>query len=277
MKIREIALKNFGVDNIKVGEPLAHLEDVLVPIYMYHRYMVVAASKVIGGLNYTYAVRGDGQVPTKIVPAMEQRRALTALLSTIKPDFLALPENLLKLIPPQPDGYRRTREDFKGRTGVTFDALAPAESAANLTVGLILNPERDTRLVEYHSEDKYLPGLNEVIDDLIGSTWKASEGSGYLAEIQRSVDNVVLNNLMTLATNNEASEQVRAIAYLKIDELKNWINSKTKSVKDESEKAHYIYALSQIKQFEENPVKFKIPAPVAPPPGDPIGEMLGEY
>jgi len=55
---------------------------------MYHRYETVAASKVLGGLNYTYAVRGDGQVPTTMVPAAEQRRALTALLSTIKPDFL---------------------------------------------------------------------------------------------------------------------------------------------------------------------------------------------
>ncbi len=272
MQVRAIALKNFGEGNIKPDEPLAHLEDVLVPVYMYHRYETVAASKVLGGLYYTYAVRGDGQVPTKMVPAAEQRRALTALLGTIKPDFLALPENILKLIPPQPDGYRRTREDFVGKTGVTFDALAPARSAAQLTVGLVLNPERDNRLVQYHGEDKNLPGLDEVIDDLVSASWKSPSSTGYLADIRRSVENIVLNNLMSLAVNGEASEQVRAIAYYKIDALKDWIGTQLKSTKDEDQRAECTYALSQIKQFQENPVKFKTPTPVEIPPGDPIGE-----
>ncbi|HEX7531318.1 MAG TPA: hypothetical protein VF333_09250, partial [Pyrinomonadaceae bacterium] len=40
-----------------------------------------------------------------------QRRALTAVLDTLKPDALALPESLLRLIPPRPPGYPRTRED----------------------------------------------------------------------------------------------------------------------------------------------------------------------
>ena len=210
MKVRAIALKNFGEDNIRVGEPLAHLEDVLVPIYMFNRYMVVAASKVLGGLNYTYAVRGDGQVPTSMVPPAEQRRALTALLNTIKPDVLALPQSLLKIIPPQPVGYRRTREDFVGKTGVTFDALAPARAAAQLTVSQILNSERAARLMEYHAENAEYPGFNEVIEKLVESTWKTDPQSGYLGEIQRSVDNVVLNNLMRLADDAGASEQVRA-------------------------------------------------------------------
>ncbi len=272
MKVRHIALKNFGEDNIQMGRPLAHIEDVLVPIYMFHRYQVVAASKVLGGLYYTYAIRGDGQIPTTMVPPAEQRRALGALLNTIKPDVLALPESLLKIIPPQPDGYRRTSEDFKGKTGVTFDALAPAESAAERTVSLILNPERATRLVEYNAEDGKYPGLDEVIDDLLNSTWKANPGTGYLAAVQRTVDNVVLNNLVTLAVSPEASEQVRATAYYKIDGLKGWIIGQMKSVKDQSLKAEYMYALSQIKQFQDNPAKFRVPAPVVLPPGDPIGE-----
>ncbi len=272
MKVRAIALKNFGEDNIRVGEPLAHLEDVLVPIYMFHRYMVVAASKVLGGLNYTYAVRGDGQIPTTMVPPAEQRTALTALLNTIRPETLALPQSLLKLIPPQPDGYMRTREDFKGKTGVTFDALAPARAAAQLTVSQLLNPERAARLMEYHAENTEYPGFNEVIEKLVESTWKTDPQSGYLGEIQRAVDNVVLNNLMRLADDAGASEQVRAVAYYQIENLRNWIQGRVSTAKDQDLVAEYIYSLSQIRQFQEHPEKFKVPAPVVLPPGDPIGE-----
>ena len=272
MQVRAIALKNFGEDNIKIGRPLAHLEDVLVPIYMFQRYQVIAASKVLGGLTYTYAERGDGQVPTTMVSPNEQRSALTALLKTIKPDVLALPRSLLKIIPPQPDGYMRTREDFRGKTGVTFDALAPARAAAQLTVSQILNPERAARLMEYHAENAEYPGLNEVIEDLVGSTWKAEPENGYIGEIQRAVDNVVLDNLMRLADDQGAPGQVRAVAYFQIENLKNWIQGRVSTVKDQDLAAEYIYSLSQIRQFQAHPEKFNVPAPMVLPPGDPIGE-----
>ncbi len=271
MQVRAIALKNFGEDNVPVGTPLAHLEDVLVPVFMFHRYQVVAASKVLGGLDYTYAVRGDGQAPTAMVPPAEQRRALAALLATIRPGVLALPPALLKIIPPQPDGYARTREDFRSGTGVTFDALAPARSAAELTVSQILNPERDDRLVEYHAEDGRYPGLDEVLDSLLDATWKAAPDTGYDGAIQRSVDGIVLDGLMRLATDPRASREARAIAYDRIDVLKRLLGSRLPSVTDPDVKAQYLYALFQIGQFQEHPATFKIAPPVALPPGDPIG------
>src|SRR5579864_1406468 len=173
MKVRAKVLERFSANNIREGAPMSTLEDVLVPVYFVHRYQTEAASKVLGGLFYTYAVRGDGQKVTERIPGAEQRRALDALLSTIRPDVLTLPENILALIPPRAMGYPRTRENFPHRTGLTFDPVAAAESAANLTAGLILHPERAARLVEYHAEDASLPGLDEVIDRLIGATWKA--------------------------------------------------------------------------------------------------------
>ena len=69
MKVRAAALARFGENNIREGAPLATLEDTLVPIYMLHRYQAEAASKLIGGMDYTFAVRGDGEVPTAIVAA----------------------------------------------------------------------------------------------------------------------------------------------------------------------------------------------------------------
>ena len=152
---------------------MAVLEEVLAPMYLYHRYQTEAVSKVVGGLNYTYAMRGDGQKPTEIVAPAEQRRALDALLRTIRPDFLRLPENIIRLIPPHPVAHERTRELFRLHTGMTFDPLAAAETAAHQTIGAMLHPERAARLVEYHARDARNPGLDEVLNRLLAATWEA--------------------------------------------------------------------------------------------------------
>jgi hypothetical protein len=129
-----------------------------------------------------------------------------------------MPDHALQLIPPPPEGYPRTRETFSGRTGLTFDSLAPAEAAASLTVGLILNPERAIRLMEHHALDSQSPSLAEVIDKLIESTWKKTPPPGYLNAIQDEVDNTVLFDLMSLAADENTATQVRAIATLKTDQ-----------------------------------------------------------
>jgi len=108
MKVRAAALRRFGENNIREGAPLATIEEVLVPIYMYHRYQVEAAAKVIGGQDYTFSVKGKGDRNPQIVAPEEQRRALAAVLDTLKPEALAVPEPLLRLLPPRPSGCPRT-------------------------------------------------------------------------------------------------------------------------------------------------------------------------
>ena len=271
MGVRAVALKRFSEKAIRPGVPMATLEDVFVPVYMSHRYQVEAAVKVLGGLRYTYALRGDGQVPVAMVPPAEQRRALAALLETLKPSALAVPERILALIPPRPSGYDRSAELFKSRTGMTFDPLSVAEASANLTVSLMLHPARAARLVEYHSRDAGFPGLDEVIGRLLSGTWYAPHGTGYQAEILRVADGSVLTNLLSLAVNESAPQQVRGIAALKIEELKLWLSRERKTVKDESQQAHFVFALSLIRTFEANPKDLKLPSQLDPPAGPPIG------
>ncbi len=272
LQIRSLAISRFSESNIREGAPMATLEETLVPIYMFHRYQLEATAKLLGGLYYTYALRGDGQKISEIVSPQDQRGALDELLHTIQPDVLAIPENILQLIPPRAFGYSRNSEVFKVRTRLTFDPLAAAETTANLTVALILHPERAARLVEYHSRDNSYPGLGEVVDKIIQSTWKSIHGTGYHGEIQRVVDNVVLYHLISLAANEDAASQVRAIAFLKLDELKNWmIESKKETEKDENQHAHYIFAIYQINQFQENPGQYHFTPPIEPPAGSPIG------
>jgi hypothetical protein len=268
MQLRAKALEAFSIEKIRFGVPMSTLEEVLAPVYLFHRYQLEAASKVVGGLNYTYAVRGDGQLVTEIVPPAEQRRALDAILKTIEPAALAVPERILKLLPPHPPGFEATREDFHSRTQITFDSMAPVEAAADLAVSFLLNPERATRLVDYHSRDAANPGLDEVIDRLIAATWKMPRATLREAEIQRTIGNVVLYRLMLLIQTGQASEQARAVAYLKLDDLRKSLLASTAA--DPAERAHSVYAAAQIKRFQDDPKQITVSKPAAPPDGSPI-------
>ena len=294
MQVRGAALRRFGEKNIREGAPLATIEDALVPIYMLHRYQVEAASKLIGGMDYTFALRGDGQTATQIVAAAEQRRALAAVLATLRPEALALPESLLKIIPPRPPAYERGREDFKIRTYPAFDALAPAEAAAQHTLQFLFNPERAARLVEFHARDSANPSLEEVFDAVLNATWKSgraarllklhgdnanpgvADAASYAAEIANVVDYAVLYDLMALAANERASDNVRAVAWLKLADLKGWLNAPLASRRDISDPAHIFFASKQIELFEKDPKRLDLTPPAEPPDGPPIGSFGAE-
>ncbi len=272
MKMRSEVLSRFGANNIPQGQALSTLDETLVPMYFLHRYQTEAVSKILGGLEYRYALRGDGQIATGMIAAEEQRRALTALLSTLDADALALPETLLKLIPPPAYGYNRTRESFKNRTGLTFDALAAAEAAATFTTSFILHPERAARLLEYNARDSRLPSLSEVLEKLLSATWKAPIApQRYKAEIQRTVNIAVLQGLMRLVQDDDASSQTRAVTLLHLENLRQFMDSKRKTLNDEATQASYLLASTQIAEFMKSPKTVVVPKPLAVPPGQPIG------
>ncbi|OJJ14884.1 peptidase [marine bacterium AO1-C] len=276
MKLRSKALEKFSADNIRMGEPMSNLEDVLVPIYLLHRYQIEAASKVVGGLYYTYALRGDGQQITKIVPAKEQQQALQALLNTIQPEALVLSEKLLKILPPRAYGYGRGRENFKPRTGVAFDPMAAAETAANMTVSMILHHERAARLIQYHARNSQNPGFAQVVKQLLDATWTADFKEGQMAEVQRVVNNVVLYQLMKLASNQRAAPQVKAIASYTLQELKKWlINKQQKTNQGTAANAHYFFAITEIDKFQKGNHPMKFTTPASAPAGSPIGTGFG--
>ena len=274
LQVRARALQRFSENNIREGAPMATLEDTLVPIYLFHRYQTEAAAKEIAGLFYTYALRGDDQTVTRLVTVDEQNRALAALLETLDPQALTLPEKLLLILSPRPPGYERTRESFPGRTGLTFDPQGAVESSANLTVGLLLHPERAARLVEFNARDPRLPGLGDVIERLLEATWKAPRRGGSLEETQRTIENSVLHGLMALAANEAAAPQARAIALEKIRLLKLWMDSLLTAGTTEQQSAHLRFAFGEVERFASSPEKWKAPAGLVVPPGQPIGSNL---
>jgi hypothetical protein len=276
MLIRRHLLDNFSEKAIRQDAPMATLEEVLVPIYLLHRYQVEAAAKSLGGVYFTYAVKNDGQEPTKMVPPPEQWRAFNALMNTITPDALALPEALIQKIPPRPTGYPSGIETFGGHTGPTFDPIAVAEASAANTLSYLLNAERAARLIELNARDEQQPGLLAVLDRLIDSTWKKPLPAGYKGELQVLVDNLTLKGLLGLAADPKNAENVRGEALLKTHELKEWILNRISGARPRLKAALY-FGLSQIEEFEKAPDKFVPEAPLDMPPGAPIGMPDNEF
>jgi hypothetical protein len=270
LEVRRVALSRFGENAIRLGEPLATMEEVLLPLYLHHRYQVEAAASVLGGQHYVYAMRGDGREPYRRASAAEQQAAIRALLETIKPSVLALPDAVVKRMPPRPDGYDMTRELFPRYTGMTFDIISPAVVAATHTLANIFQPERAARLVEQRAADPSLPGLGEVIEQVGAAMVGAQPATPYEAEIARAVERVAAEQLMALAASADMP-QVRAIAAFYLQQAKGQLD-RAAGNQDVAAAAHAGLLARDITRFLENPEAFKRPAPIAVPPGAPIGE-----
>ena len=266
MDVRASALERFGVQAIQSDMPMATIEEALVPLYMHHRYQVEATASAIGGVEYTYAVRGDGLQPFRRVSADMQRGALDALMRTLVPAELTLPESVLNVIPPRPPGFGRHRELFPRYTGSAFDAVTPAVVAAGHTVAMVLEPTRAARLVQQHTFDPSLPGLEEVLEGLFEASMGASANTEYQAEVKRAVEGVVLARVMWLAR-NASMPQVRAISSASLRRSHSELLSRGQS------EAHAQMLAGDIQRFLDRPGEV-VTDRVAPsaPPGSPIGE-----
>ena len=266
MNVREKALNQFGEKNIRPGMPMAMLEDVLVPVYFYHRYQIEAAAKVVGGMSYTYTLRGDGRTATEAVNKTEQVKALKAVIDCIDPKFLLIPDKIAKLIPPRPSGYNFSRELFKKRTGLAFDVLSPAETAADLPFSFLFNVERLNRMAQYEVENGGL-GINEMINTLLNKTWKDTRRTGMERLIQLQTEQVLFTYLLSASVNDNNSFAVKSILKKALADLKIFIESQNKTATDDTYKGHLILALERMKE----PKKAKPTIHKEIPPGAPIG------
>lgn len=265
-KVRAVALKNFGMNSIRTGTPMAFLEDVLVPVYFYHRYQIEAVTKLIGGQNYSYTLKGDGQVLTTTVSKKVQEQAMQAILSCLQPSFLELPDNVSKLIPPRPAGYEYSRELFKKRTGLVFDVLAPAETAADLPLSFLFNSERVSRMIQQETTGGL--GLGQMIQLLVDNTWKAKRLTGMQQLIQQQTEQILLTYLLALSVDDNAGFAAEAEGVVALKKLTSFINQQLKSTSlTASYRSHLELALERMKA----PEKAKPTLHAAIPPGAPIG------
>ncbi|HEX8333118.1 MAG TPA: zinc-dependent metalloprotease [Segetibacter sp.] len=264
LQVRAKALKDFSENAVPLNTPLSKLEDALVPVYNYHRYQVEAVSKLIGGMNYSYSVRGDQQQKPQILSNAIQQKALQAVLNSLSPSVLTLPENIIKLIPPRPPMYYGVGELFNKRTGMSFDPLAAAEALTDYELAFLFNPERANRLVEFKAQANTL-GYDDVADAIIHSLWKAPIQKGLAGQVQLQTQQMVLTHLLSLSVNDRSNYQVKSISYDRLQSLKEY--AKVQAKINPALKAHYNYAIYRI----DNPKDVVIPDHVDIAPGAPIG------
>jgi len=264
LRVREIALTNFSERNIRTGRSLATLEEVLVPIYLLHRFQIEAVGKLIGGRYFNYSLRGDGQATARPVALARQRQAIDALIATLDPTLLRLPAGLADSIVPRPPNNPKTRETFSGATGRVFDEKAPAASAAAMTLAVLLEPSRAARLSQAG-----VPGFVELTSALLDASWRSKSRDGVQGAIQRQTNMQVLYALLRLAFDPVADGEVRAIALDAVSELDTWLYRQ--SPKDTVLRAHYRFARFEIERLKHDPSQLEFIVPVTVPPGSPIG------
>jgi hypothetical protein len=276
MAVRAVALGRFGVSNLQHGQPMAVLEEVLVPLYLRHRYQLEAVSKLIGGVNYAYNVRGDTQeLPTPVLGSI-QRQAVNSLLAALTPKELSLPEHITTQIPPRPPGYGPHRELFSGHTGPVFDPYAPAAVVAQQIVGLLLNPARTARLTYQADFNKSLPELLEVLVTFTQNIWlREIPTDPYEAELQRQTQQVWVDGLLSAAASPAQSPAAQSRILFHLRDMHEWLTENADRSDDET-RAHRFATLDEIDRYIFRPYQItERPVPVTTPPGSPIGSPGG--
>ena len=264
MKVRDIALRQFSERNVRLGRPLASIEETLVPIYLLHRFQIQAVGKLVGGQYFNYRLRGDAQENARPVAVVRQQQAIDALLATIDPASLRLPQELVDTITPRVPNNPKSRETFDGATGISFDAIAPARSAVALTLQVLLDPSRAARLERAGSI-----GFEPIVQGLLNASWYAEPASGIDAAIQRQTNMQVLYGLLGLAFDERADSDVRARAYAAVIELEGWLARRGPN--DRALRAQFRFAEYEIRRLMDNPDKIATLVPAMVPPGSPIG------
>ena len=270
MQIRSKALNQLSLNHIKEGAPYSDLEDLFVPMYLLHRYQVEAVVKMIGGVDYNYAVKGPILSSVIVVSPTQQRNALLEYLNTLNPKALKIPSHLNKLLHPRSFSNPRTRENFLSQTGVTFDYLGIATSLSDALIGMLLHPERANRLVMQFGFDKNQLSLKETLNILVNNHFKKTPRDTHENQLNEIVKGSILKHLMQLGQNSLASNITKAIIYEQLETLDRWLA-------EHSEANFSNFYRMEIQNYFDNPSGFNLTSSKRLPDGSPIGSFSCDY
>lgn len=272
--VRRVAMSRFGERNIRPGEPITLLQERFVPVYFMHRFALNGTSKTIGGMEYSNAVRGDGQQATRPVPYARQIEALKAMIAALRPEELAIPDTVLTLMAPNATTVSPSVELFGSRTRPAFDELGAAQTLSQMILDMIFERDRAARLVEFATRGAgpHLT-LGATIDAVVGATWDgARPASAKLAALQRVTQRAVADRLLLLAADSEASPEVRAMAELKIRDLARRAKARQTSARTDDEQAHWLAIVDDLNRWiDKRELSKATLQAIAAPPGDPFG------
>ena len=269
LKVRDLALKNIDLDNLIDGEPYDRIEDILVPIYMLHRYQIEAAAKAIGGVDYLYFVKNNNNDKVKFVDSKLQRKSLESLLSVLKPKNLVLPNNLFDILSPRSFRNPRTRENFVSNTGVTFDYINISSSLINHTLTFLLNPERMNRINQQNIFGDDILTLENYLAEISISIFDNKKLNTYEESVNKNTSSLYLDHLFMAFNNSRTNDLSKSIILASIMDTMNNLSTNPNN--------YNRFLINKIEGFLSNPDQYKPIEKTKIPDGSPIGNFSCDY
>ena len=269
LKVRDLALKNIDLDNLVDGEPYDRIEDILVPIYMLHRYQIEAAAKAIGGVDYLYFVKNNNNDKVKFVDSKLQRKSLESLLSVLKPKNLVLPNNLIDILSPRSFRNPRTRENFVSNTGVTFDYINTSSSLINHTLTFLLNPERINRINQQNIFGDDILTLENYLAEISKSIFDNKKLNTYEESVNKNTSSLYLDHLFMAFNNSRTNDLSKSVILASIMDTMNNLSTNPNN--------YNRFLINKIDGFLNNPDQYKPIEKTKIPDGSPIGNFSCDY
>ena len=269
LKVRDLALKNIDLDNLVDGEPYDRIEDILVPIYMLHRYQIESAAKAIGGVDYLYFVKNKNNDKVKFVDSKLQKESLKSLLNVLNPKNLVLPNNLIQILSPRSFRNPRTRENFESNTGVTFDYINASSSIINHTLTFLMNPERINRIYQQNMFGEKILMLDDYLTIISNSIFSNNRMSPYESSINKNTSSLFLDHLFLTFNNSNTNDLSKSVI------LSSIMNTKEKLSSNLNDYNRFL--VNKINGFIDNPDKYIPVEKTKIPDGSPIGNFSCDY
>ena len=269
LKVRDLALKNIDLDNLVDGEPYDRIEDILVPIYMLHRYQIESAAKAIGGVDYLYFVKNKNNDKVKFVDSKLQKESLKSLLNVLNPKNLVLPNNLIQILSPRSFRNPRTRENFESNTGVTFDYINASSSIINHTLTFLMNPERINRIYQQNMFGENILMLDDYLTIISNSIFSNKRMSPYESSINKNTSSLFLDHLFLTFNNSNTNDLSKSVILSSIMNTKEKLSSNLNDYNS--------FLVNKINGFIDNPDKYIPVEKTKIPDGSPIGNFSCDY
>ena len=269
LKVRDLALKNIDLENLIDGEPYDRIEDILVPIYMLHRYQIESTAKAIGGVDYLYFVKNLNNDKVKFVNSKLQKESLESLLNVLNPKNLVLPDNLIEILSPRSFRNPRTRENFESNTGVTFDYINASSSVINHTLTFLINPERINRIYQQNMFGENILKLEDYLSTISNSIFSNKKMSLYESSINNNTSSLFLDHLFLAFNNSKTNDISKSLILSSIVNTKETLSSNLND--------YNAFLVNKINGFLDNPDKYKPIEKTKIPDGSPIGNFSCDY
>ena len=276
VKVRAAALSRFGENNIAPGAPMATLENVLVPLYLMHRYQAEAAVKLIGGVNYAYAERGDGQPTNEPLSTEDPARRPGRRGADVAARVPDAARQGHRRHPTAAAGLRARPRTLRSAHG---SGLRPAGGGGKLGQRGAGPPVQLAAPFAHRRAER----ARQKRADFAGGVRRGAKDraeiddrqSPYEQELARMVERQGLEHLFRVAASAEAQQQVCAEALRRIYDLQGEVTRRASA--DPHQQAQRDYVLFHIESFLHNPREYVAPKPARIPDGSPIGCGAGEF